>query len=595
MAMEAQFQIRQNAMEMQDYMKDLFQWQKEIKQKDKSIKKNGLANAVDSKVTTPGGVKNSSLPAPRGRAAAQTIAAAPENLQTPSIMPATYKTSSSKPLHSKNEQSKKNKNALLADGKIVNTAASHTYAAYKKWDKFDVDSALKSDDSGSESEEVIQKAGQRATSSQPSNKISPTPYMKPGHAQPPIDTSPASSLYPRETLPASELHERSTTRTAASPASVSASAAPASSSSAPRLVDEHDLPPIRSQEPQTAEAWRARGNDLFKIGHWASALECYSRSIDLEPTCLSYANRAMSKLKLGDWEAAVKDCDDALRLDPCYTKAYHRRGTARKQLMMFEEAGADFEEALRLEPANSAVRSERDACLAEAMKSEGLKEGLKRVRVSVLAMPQGVKPSLDISETANGHLDSCSLQGSQQDGADGGKGAAPAAAAAAYSGRTLQGTGSPTVASTAAAALKARMSFQAPKTSTEFESTWRSLSGDQNLQASYLKLISPEYLPSIFKSSLTPQVLVSFVKTALQEIVRIHEDQEKGGKVCHGASSEVEQFSLQLKMLTKVPRFDMTVMCIPGRDKVALGEAWSAAYKDNSNIEHQSIRKMYRF
>jgi hypothetical protein len=90
-------------------------------------------------------------------------------------------------------------------------------------------------------------------------------------------------------------------------------------------------------------------------------------------------------------------------------------------------------------------------------------------------------------------------------------------------------------------------------------------------------------------------VLVSFVKTALQEILRIHKIEGKEDNPCQGTSSEVLHFSHQLKMLTKVPRFDMTVMCIPGRDKVALGEAWSTAFKDNSEIEIINLRKLYRF
>jgi hypothetical protein len=83
---------------------------------------------------------------------------------------------------------------------------------------------------------------------------------------------------------------------------------------------------------------------------------------------------------------------------------------------------------------------------------------------------------------------------------------AAAAAAAASSGGPSPKAGVSSVASAAAAALQARITFQPPKTSTEFEGAWRSFAGDQNLQASYLKLLSPEHLPAIFKSSLTPQV-----------------------------------------------------------------------------------------
>ena len=39
----------------------------------------------------------------------------------------------------------------------------------------------------------------------------------------------------------------------------------------------------------------------MQVGQWASAKECYSRSLLLEPSSLAFANRAMAELKLNDW------------------------------------------------------------------------------------------------------------------------------------------------------------------------------------------------------------------------------------------------------------------------------------------------------
>ncbi len=44
------------------------------------------------------------------------------------------------------------------------------------------------------------------------------------------------------------------------------------------------------------------------MGQFASALECYSRSVELEPGCVAFANRAMARLKLEQWEGAEQDC-----------------------------------------------------------------------------------------------------------------------------------------------------------------------------------------------------------------------------------------------------------------------------------------------
>lgn len=43
---------------------------------------------------------------------------------------------------------------------------------------------------------------------------------------------------------------------------------------------------------------------FLQIGQWASALECYSSSLEYGPNCLAFANRAMARLKLEQWSEA---------------------------------------------------------------------------------------------------------------------------------------------------------------------------------------------------------------------------------------------------------------------------------------------------
>ena len=53
--------------------------------------------------------------------------------------------------------------------------------------------------------------------------------------------------------------------------------------------------------------------------------------------------RAAVHLKLRDPEAALKDAECAVELDPQYAKAYLRRASAHQALEHFEEAVKDFE------------------------------------------------------------------------------------------------------------------------------------------------------------------------------------------------------------------------------------------------------------
>ena len=60
------------------------------------------------------------------------------------------------------------------------------------------------------------------------------------------------------------------------------------------------------------------------------AFEHYSKAIEMDPSLtVAYNNRAMTRLKLGDWLGAEADCDSVLTKDPTSIKALHRRATAR--------------------------------------------------------------------------------------------------------------------------------------------------------------------------------------------------------------------------------------------------------------------------
>jgi tetratricopeptide (TPR) repeat protein len=121
-----------------------------------------------------------------------------------------------------------------------------------------------------------------------------------------------------------------------------------------------------------ATALKDRGNKFYQAGYYNAAVFCYAHSIDLQPTSLAYANRAMARLKLGQPAEAEKDCTAALQLDSSNIKALHRRGTARRQLGRLLEAAVDFEEALRLQPGHATVQADRDAALQQHLQQQKL-------------------------------------------------------------------------------------------------------------------------------------------------------------------------------------------------------------------------------
>ncbi|XP_026961841.1 RNA polymerase II-associated protein 3 [Sagmatias obliquidens] len=113
------------------------------------------------------------------------------------------------------------------------------------------------------------------------------------------------------------------------------------------------------QNKQQAISEKDRGNAFFKEGKYERAIECYTRGIAADgANVLLPANRAMAYLKIQKYEEAEKDCTQAILLDGSYSKAFARRGTARTFLGKLNEAKQDFETVLLLEPGNKQAVTE---------------------------------------------------------------------------------------------------------------------------------------------------------------------------------------------------------------------------------------------
>ncbi|NXC27245.1 RPAP3 protein, partial [Campylorhamphus procurvoides] len=113
------------------------------------------------------------------------------------------------------------------------------------------------------------------------------------------------------------------------------------------------------QLKQKAIAEKDLGNGYFKEGKYEAAIECYTRGITADGTnALLPANRAMAYLKIEKYEEAENDCTQALLLDASYSKAFARRGAARVALGKLKEAIQDFEAVLMLEPGNKQAINE---------------------------------------------------------------------------------------------------------------------------------------------------------------------------------------------------------------------------------------------
>ncbi|ORY43280.1 TPR-like protein [Rhizoclosmatium globosum] len=82
------------------------------------------------------------------------------------------------------------------------------------------------------------------------------------------------------------------------------------------------------RNPELADAAREIGNELFKKHSYAEAVKHYTEAIkrnDKDPR--NFSNRAACYIKLMALPEADKDCDEALKLDPNFIKAYIRKAS----------------------------------------------------------------------------------------------------------------------------------------------------------------------------------------------------------------------------------------------------------------------------
>ena len=105
------------------------------------------------------------------------------------------------------------------------------------------------------------------------------------------------------------------------------------------------------------------GNSQFKAGNFSQAIELYTQAIKMQPDPTFYSNRAACYTSLKKYKEVIEDCEEALKLDKNFIKAYLRAGCAYIKLGNLEEAGKYFKDALVIDPSDKAINTENDTLL----------------------------------------------------------------------------------------------------------------------------------------------------------------------------------------------------------------------------------------
>ena len=116
------------------------------------------------------------------------------------------------------------------------------------------------------------------------------------------------------------------------------------------------------QRAKTLKQMKEEGNTAFKSSQWSKAHDLYTQALQIDPcnkatNAKLYFNRATVAAKLKKFAESVGDCDEALKLDESYLKAFLRRGRSYMEMEKYEEAVRDFEQINKMERGNHEYRN----------------------------------------------------------------------------------------------------------------------------------------------------------------------------------------------------------------------------------------------
>ncbi len=106
-----------------------------------------------------------------------------------------------------------------------------------------------------------------------------------------------------------------------------------------------------AEEPNSAEAYLKRGNTYLDKAEYDKAIKDYSEAIRLDPTlATAYYKRGNAYADKKEFDKAIEDYGDAIRLDPKYAGAYYNRGCVYTDKQEYDKAIKNYTEAIRLKP-----------------------------------------------------------------------------------------------------------------------------------------------------------------------------------------------------------------------------------------------------
>ena len=116
----------------------------------------------------------------------------------------------------------------------------------------------------------------------------------------------------------------------------------------------------RTSGKDRARAYDYRVAAFYRKGDYDRAIRDFDEAIRLNPkNAALYKNRASAYTEKSDYDRAIRDLDEAIRLDARLAAAYVGRGLAYSAKGQHECAIQDYDEAIKLDPSYAGAYSGR--------------------------------------------------------------------------------------------------------------------------------------------------------------------------------------------------------------------------------------------
>ncbi|KAL5035511.1 hypothetical protein BDV3_005417 [Batrachochytrium dendrobatidis] len=338
---------------------------------------------------------------------------------------------------------------------------------------------------------------------------------------------------------------------------------------------------------ESALVEKEKGNEYFKRKNFKRAVQCYTKSIELNPAdTVPIINRAMAHIKLFNWVKAESDCSLGLEIQPKNVKALWRRGIARRELGKFELALQDLEMAMVLEPANTTIKQELQG-LKKAMEAQNpvaLKpttsaaveqsaQVSRRRRLVIQEVGDAPVSAKPIKLNPAKIVDEPTLARSISPAAEQSFTEAAQPSVALPNTQTVKTPpakpmievmnisdvpdiktfkSSVVIMDKNQVSTKTAELLKVPKTMFEYARDWKSLGSDLAGKYTYFKAIAPSDLPNIFKSSLEAIYFCGMLEILYQYYL---------------PNESVELILETLASMTRIERVQTAVMFLSKKDK----------------------------